>query len=219
LRRLSLPQRAKTFGSELTVKAINLRNGTIVQLRVPSELYDWFFNARTGYRAQYWTSVENGLKFNERLLSKLRSVLAKRLPEQLSVRQIGVSRRGYMRCEHDLGETVLKRSELLRSLKPSISKIWIGEHLIGTQNGPLKNILFPTLSGAAQSSAKLSIPRWANAKNPKTGVVGEGLRAPLPDAEYSWLDLKGGFLCHDGNLSQIKRQDVRAKQIHDYGWT
>jgi hypothetical protein len=191
----------------------------IVQLRVPSELYDWFFNARTGYRAQYWTSAENGLKFNERVLSKLRNVLAKRLPEQLSVRQIGVSCQGYIRCERDVGETVLKRAELLRSLKPSISKIWIGEHLIRTQNGPLKNIWFPTLCAAEQSSAKLSIPRWANVKNPKTGVNDEGLRAPLPDAEYSWLDLKGGFLDHNGNLSQIKPQDDRAKQIRDYGWT
>jgi hypothetical protein len=192
---------------------------TIIQFKIRPELYDWFFNARTGYRAQYWTSVENGLRFNNRLLSRLQGILAKRLSEELPVRKIEVSFQEGTRCERDLGKTLFKRSELLRSLTPSISKIWIGEHLIGNRSGPLENILLPTISAAARSPAELSIPRWKKAKNPKTGEVGEGLRAPLPAAEYSWLDLKGGFVAPGGILSQIKPQDDRSKQIHDYGWT
>jgi hypothetical protein len=192
---------------------------SIVQFKIPIGLYDWFFNARTGYRAQFWVSAEHGLKLNEQLLSRLRKVLADRFGEEIPVRKIRVDFDDGARSEHDVGKMILKRSELFQSLEPRISKIWIGEHLIGTRKGPLTNILFPTLSAAAQSPAKLCIPRWANAKNPKTGAVGEGLRAPLPDAEYSWLDLKGGFLTPDGKLSQIKPQDDRAEQIRDYGWT
>lgn len=39
----------------------------IVQFQVSPDLYDWFFNARTGYRAQFWVSPEAGTAFNRRL--------------------------------------------------------------------------------------------------------------------------------------------------------
>jgi hypothetical protein len=42
-------------------------------------------------------------------------------------------------------------------------------------------------SGAARSPADLNTPKWAETK---TNEKAEGLGAPLPDAEYSWLDLK-----------------------------
>jgi hypothetical protein len=190
----------------------------IVQFKISPGLYDWFFNGRTGYRAWYWEPADYGLKLNKQLLSRLRKVITERSPEKLPVRKIRVDRDNGTRSERDVGKLLVSRSERFRSLEPGISKIWIGEFLIGTLNRPLTNILFPTLSAAAQSSAKLCIPRWANAKSSKTGEVGEGLRAPLPEPKYSWLDLKGGFLAPNGRLTQIKPQDDRAKQIHGCGW-
>src|SRR5262249_21749394 len=157
------------------------------------------FNGRTGYRAWYWESSDHGLKLNKRLLSRLRKVIIERSPEKLPGRKIRVDFDNGTRSERDVGKLAVSRGELFRSLEPSVSKIWIGEFLIGTLNRPLTNILFPTLSAAAQTSAKLYIPRWANAKNCKTGEIGEGVRAPRPDAQYSWLDLKGGFLAPNGN--------------------
>jgi hypothetical protein len=32
--------------------------------RVSAELFDWFFNGRTGYRAAYWLSTQHGMLFN-----------------------------------------------------------------------------------------------------------------------------------------------------------
>jgi hypothetical protein len=47
----------------------------------------------------------------------------------------------------------------------------------------------------------------------------KGLRALLPDVNYSWLALKGGFISSDGEPNQIKPQDKRGKSIHLYGLT
>lgn len=102
---------------------------------------------------------------------------------------------------------------------PEASKIWIGERLYSGDGCPITDIGFATLSDAAQSPAKLWVPKWAKAIHPKTGERGEGLRAPFPWPENSWLDLKGGFLNAEGSPMQIKPQDKRADHIHKYGWT
>jgi hypothetical protein len=75
------------------------------------------------------------------------------------------------------------------------------------------------LSDAERSRPKLRVPRWAEAANPRTREKGEGLRAPIPDREQSWLDLKGGFVDAEGNPGQIKPLDERARHIHERGWT
>lgn len=37
-------------------------------VRLTDEQFDWLFNGRTGYRAAYWLSVEDGCRFNDLLL-------------------------------------------------------------------------------------------------------------------------------------------------------
>jgi hypothetical protein len=110
-------------------------------------------------------------------------------------------------------------NEIARSLAPDASKIWICERLYCLDGGSITDIGFAALADAERSLAKLGIPKWTEAINPKTRQKGEGLRAPFPGAEYSWLDLKGGFLDAEGNPGQIKPQDKRAEQIHNCGWT
>ena len=94
------------------------------------------------------------------------------------------------------------RDELAKSLSPAISKICIGERLYSVRGEPVAEIGKAVLLEAARSPAKLDVPRWAEARHPK-GEKGEGLRAPFPDLEDSWLDLKGGFLDGEGKTSQF----------------
>jgi hypothetical protein len=42
-----------------------------IQFRVDPDLYDVFFNSRTGYRAQYWRSLESGAGANALLVANL----------------------------------------------------------------------------------------------------------------------------------------------------
>jgi hypothetical protein len=184
---------------------------TIVQFRVTPELYDWFYNGRTGYRAQFWTSPEAGMKFNERILAAVVKALTERLPEVIPVvrRLIRRDSASY----YDVGHrTACRREELLSSLKPEMSKIWIGEDIIRASPGPMTTWL--TLLRYAK---KLCVPKWA-VMNPQTGETGEGLRAPFHCADDSWLDVKGVFLNATGEPDPIEPQKDRAQRIHNFGW-
>ncbi len=191
----------------------------IVQFQVSPELYDWFFNARTGYRARFWIGPEVGIAFNKQIAQVLGEVSDRRLPATVPVRKIEVNIESCSRQETDVGAMEIPRDELLASLAPDASKIWIGERLYSREGGAVTEIGFATLLDAEQSPAKLCVPRWAETINPKSGEKGEGLRAPYPTPENSWLDLKGGFLDTEGKPGQIKPQDQRANQIHECGWT
>ena len=200
--------------SIITIKNDDLRIGVdskgcraIVQFRVTPTLYDWFYNGRTGYRAQFWISPDTGMKFNNRSLTAVVKALTERLAEAIPVRRISVRDDG---ASCDVGEIIAyPREELLRSLTPKISKIWIGEQLIQTSMGPMKDVL--TLLHKAE---KLCVRGW-----PVEGEGCEGLRALLPCPEYCWLDVKGGFLSAKGEPDQIKSPRGRAQQIHKCGWT
>lgn len=190
---------------------------SIVQFQTSPEIYDWFFNGRTGYRAHFWNSTQVGAEFNTRVVKELADTLARCLPSMVVVRRIELVPDSESREETDSGEMNIARSTLINSLEPSVSKIWICERLY-SQCGRIENIGFATLS-AAEQGPKLSVRRWETAANPKTGEIGEGLRAPYPHRESSWLDLKGGFLKPDGTAIQLKPTMERAAQIHAFGWT
>ncbi len=51
------------------------------------------------------------------------------------------------------------------------------------------------IENAQRYPPKLIVPRWAQAKHPKTGGVGEGLLAPYPDLPGMLAGLKGSFCC------------------------
>ncbi len=191
----------------------------IIQFKLQPELYDWFFNARTGYRAQFWVSPAIGAEFNTQATRRLSVLLTDRLPKDVSARRIATTYEGKFREDKDIGDIETSRNLIIQSLEPAQSKIWIGERLIEGKCGPLSDIGFAVLSAAEQELPKLSISRWASAKNPVTGEVGEGLRAPYPSPDYAWLDLKGGFVGDTGKAEQVKSQDDRPRHLHDRGWT
>lgn len=185
----------------------------IVQFRVKPENYDWFFNARTGYRAQFYRSPAKGIDFNKIVVGSLSKVLSQCLPEAVRARQVDVNPSAPI----DMGTITVTRDVIINSLAPTVAKIWIVEQRYDDEK-PC-NVGLVVLSDAARYLPKLSVPLWAKAKNSTTGEIGEGLRALFPSTDMSWLDLKGGFLDAEGNYSQIKPQEKRARQLHSFGWT
>lgn len=110
--------------------------------------------------------------------------------------------------------TLTLTSKLVRnSLKSAVSKVWIGEYLIEPDG--LRDIKLIVLGAAAPTPAKLQIPKWTRGDR----CTGEGLMAPYPEFEYSWLDLKGGFVDSDGRTEQIKAPAARSLSLHACGWT
>src|SRR5260370_26000196 len=152
-----------------------------VQFRVTPELYDWFYNGRTGYRGTFWISPENGMKFNGRIVAAVAKVLTERLAETIPARKIRVRDDGAW-C--DVGQIIgYRRQKLLRSLAPKISKIWIAEQLMGASTGLMKDTLC-----LLPKAEKLSVPRWPGG--------GEGLRA-LYCPQHSLLCGKGGVFIEE----------------------
>ena len=107
----------------------------IIQVKVDPNLYDWFFNSRTGYRAQFWISADAGAAFNTEIIEVLRDFLTRHLPQRLVVRliwakRIKISAHEESREDYDIGDKTVPRGSVVRSLDPSVSKVWIGERLI-----------------------------------------------------------------------------------------
>jgi hypothetical protein len=190
----------------------------VVQFKISPELYDWFFNSRTGYRAQFWIGVNEGLAFNENITAKLTSLLLPQLPERVCAQTITIRICGDSREEQNDGPTTLDRDWIARSLVPAESKVWICERLICSIRNP-NDIGLSLLSRSECCLPKLKIPRWQCALHPKTQQRGEGLRAPYPEREEAWLDLKGAVVGTDGSVRPSKPPSERARDIHERGWT
>ena len=93
-------------------------NRVIIQFKVQPETYDWFFNARTGYRAQFWSSPENGITFNQNLILVLRDTFLQNIAPSVLARRIKVIKTGDSREDWDAGETTLTHQRIRRSLDP-----------------------------------------------------------------------------------------------------
>jgi hypothetical protein len=192
-----------------------LANRATIQFHVSAKLFDWFFNARTGYRAQFWLGAEIGEEFNTLLVRKLRDVIIDQLPSRISARKILVFATEHSREEKDGGGCETDPNFIKESLHPRFSKIWLCERLIQLDGSDPRNL---SVLISATRMPKLRIARWQDAINPVTGECGEGLRAPLPEESEAWLDLKGGFV-ENGLISQVKTPERRARDLYDRGWT
>jgi hypothetical protein len=186
-------------GNDLSAPRVTL------QFLVPTGLYDWFFNARTGYRGQYWISPENGLALNAQLLHRLRNIIENWAPRSgVEGREIWVVKHGHDREDIDKGPHTESRDTVLASLDPRLSKIWICERLIQRSGTPPVHMQFGFVG------PKLCIPRWKE----------RGLFAPFPEEGEAWLDIKGAYVQPNGKVEQPnKSPEERADQIHKTGWT
>ena len=86
---------------------------TVIQFYIGEDLYNWFFNARTGYRAHFWTDYRHGLKFNEELVEALSLKLEEKLSDSVSVLDVGSNL-----------ETQVPKASVLASLDCLLSKLW-----------------------------------------------------------------------------------------------
>jgi hypothetical protein len=185
-------------------------NRVIIQFKVKPETYDWFYNARTGYRTQFWISTENGRTYNENLIKNLRDTFLENISQTIPARRIEVNMGDDSRQEKDAGETTLTHKWIRHSLEPNLSKVWICEYLIKPDNSS-DEIGLTTLS-AAQRKPKLEIPKWKTNNN-------YGLLAPYPVPQHFWLDIKGAFIRKNGDPYQKKSPEERAKSLFQTGWT
>lgn len=169
----------------------------IFQFRVSQELYDNFFNSRSGYRAQFWISPDRGHAANLECLDASLQIARASLPDRLDARVIETTDEPYEgRRDIDVGVRVLPLEFLTVSLAHPAAKIWICERLITGHQGSLKPI-------TCSSGEQVSVLRW------KTTI------SPCPSPEWTWLDLKGGFV----GGRQPKDSSVRARDIHLHGFS
>jgi hypothetical protein len=162
----------------------------IIQFPVGQQLFDWFFNAHTGYRAQFRIGWEVGLAFNAELVGMLRDELALDLDANIEVRRLNSS-------FEDIGYESAPRSRILKSLAPRLSKVWFCRKLIG-KDGKVQNLLVDI------SGPRLIFDEY------------ESWAAPYVDESDAWLDLKGAFVAECGSF-QIKGPIRRAKGLQQSG--
>jgi hypothetical protein len=165
----------------------------VVQFALGEKLFDWMFNARTGYRAQFRVHIANGLGFNDRIVESLVAVLDDRLPDPVPCVDLSEE---FDHC----GLISVERRRFLASLttERSLTKVWFCVCRIGNTGGI--ELLAPGLAG---SSRKLFVgdKEWA---------------APFPDDDNAWLDLKGAFLGEDEPY-QPKHPVCRARELASCG--
>lgn len=85
----------------------------VIQFYLGRDLYNWFFNGRTGYRAHFYADYRFGLELNEKLVKTLRNRLHDTLPDSISV------------WEMQRNNTVsVSKSVIINSLECRMSKLW-----------------------------------------------------------------------------------------------
>jgi len=89
--------RSGAFGLEQADEnATHLR--AVIQFYVGQPLFDWFFNATTGYRAQFRIGWQNGLARNEALIQMLRQPLEAIADRKISIWRSPGLRRSRLRA-------------------------------------------------------------------------------------------------------------------------
>jgi hypothetical protein len=178
---------AARFGTEVVEDC-----RAVIQFQVAPQVFDWFFNGRTGYRAHFRAHPDCGSKFNSQLHEAVRVRLVNILSLSVPARRLDSD-------FQDRGETVLTKSFMLSSLVPNLAKIWFCTRLIGfdgvVRDLPL-GITGPKLlmDGGAE---------WI---------------APFRDPSDTWLEIKGAFLGREGPY-QLKNPTDRAHRLHKTGTT
>jgi hypothetical protein len=118
---------------------------SMLQFRVGTCLFDWFFNARTGYRAHFKTSPETGLKFNDAIVQMTVGRINAKASQKLDVTLLNI------KYEY-IGTAKIPREQFLLSFAPILAKIWLCALLI--EPGQIKQL--PT--GATGPRIRVFVP-------------------------------------------------------------
>lgn len=161
----------------------------VIQFAVGEGLFDWFFNARTGYRAHFRVAPARGLAFNGRVIGSLALILARRLPDPVQCTDLSEK-------FEDCGRINISRNEFLASLATDapLSKVWFCSQRIGRQGGIER---LPLGVGGPKIVLDGTSPPWA---------------APARDDGEAWLEVKGAFVGTDAPF-QPKDPMCRARRL------
>jgi hypothetical protein len=187
--RVSMWESATRIGfDESGCSSTHLR--AVVQFHVGEQLFDWFFNGHTGYRAQFRVGSKNGTAANALIVTALRNELQKCIGETVSARRLTSS-------FDDIGPMAATSQDVLLSLNPSLSKVWACDRLIGPEG--------VTDLCVSRSGPKLLFDEGCHAWS--------SLHA---DEASAWLDVKGAFICDEGPY-QMKDPTLRAQRLQQRG--
>jgi hypothetical protein len=162
----------------------------VMQFHVGETLYDWFFNARTGYRAQFRRGSGWGHVYYRDLTSAIRFVVAANMPPTITARHV-------VGDFEDVGTIAISSDHVLQSLDPDLSKFWCCGRLL-LRDGLVREII-PSGSGPKLRCDEST--RW-------TAIV-------TSDAD-AWLELNGAFLGPDGPY-QFKPPALRGSMLQAKG--
>ncbi|MBU1360911.1 MAG: hypothetical protein KKC79_09330 [Gammaproteobacteria bacterium] len=163
----------------------------MVQFQLEKSLFDWFFNATTGYRAQFRIGRANGLAMNAHLICELASELAHFADADIALHRY-TSEFAYKESTQD------KVCRVATTLDPRLSKVWVCEKLIG-RTGQIEQLF------VSRTGPKLNMPEtvsWSSL---------------YPEDAYGWLEVKGAFVPSTGRPYQLKSPKARAATLQDRG--
>lgn len=145
----------------------------VVQVHIGIELFNWLFNARSGYRAHFRDNHEEGIAFNNQIVDVVRW-------HPLITDSTLFSGRDLSDKFEDCGVAQIPGSFIRSSLVPNLSKIWFcGKRM--EKSGGITEAL-PSFSRRRITLA--DDHSWAT------------IYAESEDA--AWIDIKGAFLGADG---------------------
>ena len=163
----------------------------VLQFPIGEQLFDWFFNSRTGYRAQFRRGAYLGTAENAALIARLRD-------EFHSSNLVNIAARRLSSSFDDLGPITIRASDLLTSLDPSLSKVWFCGRRIGHTGGVEDLEVFRSTPDLTFRSGR------------------EAWRSICADDQNAWLDVKGAFL-GDNGLYQPKTPIARGRDLESRG--
>jgi hypothetical protein len=163
-----------------------------IQVPVIEEIFEWFFNSPEGYRAMFRRGRRVGGAANAALIDVVVSILAKTVTESIDallVKKVGDTL-------HLAGRQEISRSTFLRSLDPSLAKVWYATQEISPEG-----------------------IRWLS-----SGVSGSkidvGLEHPWNKIQQGpgncVIEVKGAFVGSCG-LFQVKDPELRATGLSTTG--
>lgn len=162
----------------------------MLQFHIGETLSDQFFNAATGYRAQFRQDWQVGNSYNRAIIEALREKAASMLSSKVSTRLMTPK-------FEDCSPLALPRESILASLDSSLSKVWFCGRLMDGEGRVVQlasGVIGPRLCLNDQTT-------WA---------------AITQNDVDAWLDVKGAFIGRNG-IYQPKDPIARAKRLQASG--
>lgn len=163
---------------------------SVVQFRVSPELFEAFFNSSIGYRAMFRRGPRIGSASNAALVASVKELLSGSLPETVTAHLIEFGPKWN-------GRTPVAKAEFLRSLDPSLAKLWYSTAEV-RPDGAIR--FMPT--GVSDGKINVGLAHdWAEIHQ---------------DPEDCILEAKGAFVGPCG-LFQLKDPELRARTLFSKG--